>query len=79
LWREYLNIFLDEAMLDHDTIPPFRDCMVSSSEPIGFDEGSVIIVEKKTKNQWWDNLCHYDEYEETCAIVQYLKDKLLVT
>jgi hypothetical protein len=41
--------FLDEAMIDHDSIPPFGDCMVSSSEPIGFDEGSVLIVENKTK------------------------------
>jgi hypothetical protein len=33
--------FLDEAVLDHDAIPPFGDCMVSSSEPIGFDEDSM--------------------------------------
>jgi hypothetical protein len=40
--------FLDEAMLDHDATPPFGDCMISSSEPIGFDEGSVLIAETQS-------------------------------
>ena len=44
--------FLDEAVLDHDAIPHFGDCMVSSSEPIGFHEGSVLTVDNKTKIQW---------------------------
>jgi hypothetical protein len=44
-WKE--NTLLDEAVLDHDAIPPFGDCMVSSSEPISFDEGSVLTVDKK--------------------------------
>jgi hypothetical protein len=71
--------FLDEAVLDHDAIPPFGDCMVSSSEPIGFHEGSVLTVDNKTKIQWWDNPCHYDEYEERPSTVQGLKDQLLVS
>jgi hypothetical protein len=57
------KIFLDEAVLYHDSTMPFGDCMVSSSEPIGFYEGSVLTLDKKIENQWWDNPCHYDEYE----------------
>jgi hypothetical protein len=45
-WGE--KSFLDETVLDHDVIPTFGDCMVSSSEPIGFDEGSVLTVDNKT-------------------------------
>ena len=41
--------FLDEAMLNHDATPPFKDCMVSYSEPIGFDEGSFLTMDNKTK------------------------------
>jgi len=39
--------FLDEAMLDHDVTPPFGDCMISSSGPIGSDEGSVMTVDNQ--------------------------------
>jgi hypothetical protein len=52
--------------------------MISSSEPMGFDEGTFITVDNKTKNQWWDIPCHYDEYEERPSTVQDLKDQLLV-
>jgi hypothetical protein len=71
--------FLDEVVLDHDATPPFGDCMVSSSEPIGFHEGSVFIVKNKIEIQWWDDPCHYDEYEERPPTVQGLKDQLLVS
>jgi hypothetical protein len=70
--------FLDQAVLDHDATPPFGDCMVLYSEPIGFDEDSVLTVDNKTENQWWDSPCHYDEYEERPSAVQDLKDQLLV-
>jgi hypothetical protein len=73
------KIFLDEVVLYHNVIPPFGDCMVLSSNPIGFDEGSVLTVDNKTKNRWWDSPCHYDEYEERPLAVQDLKDQLLVT
>ena len=52
--------------------------MISSSEPMGFDEGTFITMDNKTKNQWWDIPCHYDEYEERPSTVQDLKDQLLV-
>jgi hypothetical protein len=48
--------FLDEAVLDHDAIPPFRDCMISSSEIIGFDKDSMPYP-------------IYDTYDDACMIV----------
>jgi hypothetical protein len=43
------KIFLDEAVLDHNVIPYFVDCMVSFSDPIGFDEGSVLTMHNNKK------------------------------
>jgi hypothetical protein len=41
--------FLDEALVDHDAIPPFGDCMVSSSDPITFYDGIFYTMEKNNK------------------------------